>query len=74
MKNNEENKINYFSKIGKKLNIKYGNVYIKYKDKKKLLHNYYRQQLDNFILDEEERSKTFYFLICFILEKIIIID
>ena len=56
MKNDEET--NYFSKIGKKLNIKYGNVYIEYKDKKKLLHNYYRQQLDNFLLDEEERSKN----------------
>ena len=40
------------------MNIKYGNVYIEYKDKKKLLHNYYRQQLDNFLLDEEERSKN----------------
>ena len=48
MKNNEENKINYFSKIGKKLNIKYGNVFVEhYKNNKKLKDKYYRQELDN---------------------------
>lgn len=57
MKNNEENKINYFSKIGKKLNIKYGNVFVEhYKNNKKLKDKYYRQELDNLLLDEKERN------------------
>lgn len=57
MKNNEENC--YFSKIGKKLNIKYGNVFIKYKKKNKKLYNkYLRQKLDEYLLEENEKSKN----------------
>ena len=57
MKNNDEG--NYFSKIGKKLKIKYGQVFIKYKqNNKKLFRSYLRQKLDNFLLEEEEKNKT----------------
>ena len=57
MKNNEESI--YFSKIGKKLNIKYGNVFIEHKkNNKKLTANYIRQQLENLLLNEEEKSKN----------------
>lgn len=57
MKNNEENC--YFSKIGKKLNIKYGNVFIKYKKKnKKLFNKFLRQKLDDYLLEENEKNKN----------------
>ena len=57
MKNNDER--DYFSEIGKKLDIKYGQVYIKYKqNNKKLFRSYLRQKLDNFLLEEEERNKN----------------
>ena len=57
MKNNDEG--DYFSKIGKKLYIKYGQVYIKYKqNNKKLFRSYLRQKLDSFLLEEEERNKN----------------
>ena len=57
MKNNDEG--DYFSKIGKKLDIKYGQVYIKYKqNNKKLFRSYLRQKLDSFLLEEEERNKN----------------
>ena len=57
MKNNEENC--YFSKIGKKLDIKYGNVFIKYKKKnKKLFNKFLRQKLDDYLLEENEKNKN----------------
>ena len=57
MKNNE--KRNYISDIGKKLNIIYGNVFIKHKKKnKKLFLKYLREHLDNYLLNENEKSKN----------------
>ena len=57
MKNNDVNC--YFSKIGKKLNIKYGNVFIKYKKKnKKLFNKFLRQKLDDYLLEENEKNKN----------------
>ena len=57
MKNNE--KRCYISNIGKKLNILYGNVFIKHKQKnKKLFLKYLREKLDDFLLDEKEKNKN----------------
>ena len=58
MKYNEK-KIDYFSNIGKRLNIKYGNVFVEYNKSKNinLLRDYYRQKLDELLLDEDEKNK-----------------
>lgn len=55
MKNEE---ISYFSDIGKKLNIKYGNVIIEYKKDPKLIRTFLRQQLENCLFYGEDKNKT----------------